>query len=554
MSSYGLPANADENVLSLKIAEVQGNLRSLNISNCIVAKPASLLTLLANLKNLQSLSCIACPLAPSMILRHLLKALRGVSHLEMSFIADKNDAREELAKVQHLSNEVGQNNETQVRELYAEVADYENMEVLWAFLRGCPHVSDLHIHFMQRACCENGLMAFTRMFEHLRNLKAFTITCEAHSSNPEKPLDLHCCVDTQGNVVFRENPTRFNYALLHELAQSPNPVLPHTPVVLVAVESEDLDACLFIAGLSRGWRDLQSLCILHLSPRPDQAPYPTIGDTHDAALRNLFNKLSNLVELNVSSLHFGEGLDLTKLLSKRALARLRALSLPPCGLPKRGTTRRLALYLGDVEDLDVRFDNDGRHSSCSYCGEQLLVEAGDVKAFSGRLSRLTLSNVPNLLALGFLRSYPAAHLRFIDYSTHPRFHFKALLRPLRHSNALRSLVVKLTSIDFNTVPIQLSMYPPRALERLCLLSESKLRTSNAELAVESMANQLPSIFYLHMHYVDEADTGSNVTWIRLPGGQPEGQPRRGKVMQRTPCIMCSTQTFIALAKPRCREL
>ncbi|KAH6941368.1 hypothetical protein HPB50_017107 [Hyalomma asiaticum] len=535
MSSYALPFNAYDYVLWVKIVQAKGDLHSLNLSNCIVAKPTSLLTLLANLPSLQSLSCIACPLPPSMILRHLLKTLRGVSHLEMSFVADKDDAKEELAKIQHLSNEVDQNNETQVRELYAEVADYENMEVLWAFLRCCPHVTDLHLHFTQSACFQTDLMALTCVFDQLRNLKAFTITCEVYSSKPDKPLDLHYCVDTQGNVVFRENPTRFNYALLHELAQSPDPVLPHAPVVLVAVENEDLDLSLYIAGLSGGWRDLQSLCVLHFSLRPDQAPYPTIGDTHDAAMRSFFNNLSNLVELNVSSLHFGERNDLTELLSKPTLTRLRALSLPPCGLPKRGATRRLALCLGDIEDLDVRFHKDVRSSSCNYCNEGLFVEPEDVKVLSVRLGRLTLSNVPNLLALRFLHGYPAAHLRYIDVCAQPHFNFKALLRPLRDNITLRTLVIKLADIDFNA-------------------ASNQLATSHAELIVEKMARQLPSIFYLHIHYVDEAGIGSNVTWIRLPEGEGKGRTRLGRVMQRTPCIMCSTQTFIALAKPRCRQL
>ncbi|KAL3251405.1 hypothetical protein MRX96_055151 [Rhipicephalus microplus] len=50
MSSYELPANASEDALRGKIVAAQGYLRSLNLSNCIVAEPASLLSLVSDVK------------------------------------------------------------------------------------------------------------------------------------------------------------------------------------------------------------------------------------------------------------------------------------------------------------------------------------------------------------------------------------------------------------------------------------------------------------------------------------------------------------------------
>ncbi|KAH8008787.1 hypothetical protein HPB51_004177 [Rhipicephalus microplus] len=95
----------------------------------------------------------------------------------------------------------------------------------------------------------------------------------------------------------------------------------------------------------------------------------------------------------------------------------------------------------------------------------------------------------------------------------------------------------------------------KSFERVCLLSKTELQTSNAERTVEVMAGQLPSILYVHIYCVDsETARDTTVTWMRLREGHAGTHSRRGKVMLGKPCIMCSTQTFIALVKPCRRDL
>ncbi|KAH7935862.1 hypothetical protein HPB52_014431 [Rhipicephalus sanguineus] len=559
---YELPANASEDVLRLKIDELNGQLLSLNISNCIVAQPEGLLSLLPRLQYLQSLSCIACPLRPSVLLEHLLTSLHNLAHLDFSFVGTEHDAKEELAKILQLKN-VHKDKETQVRTLYAEVAEDENMEVLKAFVRYCPHVMDFHIHCVHFVSCYDSTTAFASVIEHVRNLEVCITTCEAQSAMQSRraatisslALELQCFHDMHANVVYRIKRGRSNYALLPELRRSRNPVLPHEPVVLVALNMADLDVCLPIVFPSCKWRYLQSLCILHFSPQQNEPMYPTVGATHNATLRHFFGKLCSIVELNVNSLHFDDGIDFTALLDTPTLLRLRALSLAPCSLQQTAAVTRLALGTSAIEDLDVRLNFNGRHSSCKYCNKKLLLEPEDVSTFGVKSGRLTLSNVPNLASLNFLKSCPVANLRFIDVSERPRFDFKALASSVRHSNTLRSLVVKLAAIDFDTASLQNCLSPVGALERVCLLSRTSLQTSTAERMVEAVAGELPSILYLHIHYVDiETGRDTSVTWMRLPEGDAGPRSCRGKVMSGKPCIMCSTQTFIALVKPRRRDL
>ncbi|KAH7935799.1 uncharacterized protein LOC119405108 [Rhipicephalus sanguineus] len=552
MSSYELPANASEDVLRLKIDEVQGNLQSLNISNCIVAHPAGLLSLLSGLRNLEALSCIACPLKPSDLLDLLLSSLQNVTSLEFSLVEAVNDAAKEVNKIRDVVGVRNDGKVTNIRRIYLEVAGPENLHVMFAFIQYCPYVTNIHLHFVEYARLQIGVLVFFRATRLLSGLREFATTCESRATmTPDPwPANARTRLDNHANVVFRMNPSRWNYVNLYDLAVSLDRTLPAAPVVIVAFASPDLDRCFTYAGPGRNWSCLKSMCLLYISDHLDDAFYPTVHGAHAPALRNFFARLTNIVELNVSSVHFDDDIDFTTLLRASALSRLSALSVPPCGLRQRGAVHRLAIGLRDIQDLDIRLKCEGRHTRCYHCSGELSVDPEDASLFCASSSRLTLSDVPNLASLTFLESCPVAHLRFIDISDEPRYDFGALSRAVRNSRTLRSLVVKLSHIDFNSESFESSLSPAEALERLCILSKTKLRSRKAQRIVKAMACHIPSIFYLHIHYVNiETNKETNATWIRLPEGDTGGQSFRGK-----PCIMCSTQTFIALIKPRCREL
>ncbi|XP_037527831.1 uncharacterized protein LOC119405109 [Rhipicephalus sanguineus] len=553
MSSFQLPANADEDILERKIDEVRGNLQSLNISYCVVAQPAITVSLLSSVRNLKTLSCIGCPLRVSRLLDRLLMPLQSVTHLEFSLLHDKNYVKEELLNIADVAI-IHDSRGTNIRKMYVEVADDDNMKVLRSFLQYCPVVMDLHVHAIRYTCFDFGTMPCLPNVENQRKLAAFTFTCEASyqtQSEPAQPLDLQRCIAIHGNVVFRGRTKDFSCVLLRDLVMSPKPLPLLEPTFLVAVDGPDVGWQLLNAGLRHSWGELRSLCIALFSRTPLETVYPAVHGRSDAILRDFFARLCNLVELNVSSFHFGDGIDFTELLATPALQRLRALALPPCGLRRRGAVRRLAIALGDIEDLDIRVNLDGRHRSCTLCDQELIIEPADASAFRIGSGRLTISNVPSLASLDFLECLRVSHVRFIDVSDKPRFDFAALAKVLRSNDTLRFLVVQFRYAAFGEQCFQTSLRPAKALQRLCLLTQSELVSEAAEGIVQSLAHQLTSLFYVHMHYVKRGTLGeTSVTWIQLPEGDAKGQSRRGKVVQGVPCIMCSTQTFVALAKPR----
>ncbi|KAH6941152.1 hypothetical protein HPB50_014451 [Hyalomma asiaticum] len=548
MASYELPANANHDVLERKIDEVCHSLQTLNISNCIVAQQSLVMTSLRRLENLQTLLCVACPVRASLLLEHLLVPLHKVTHLEFSLVETLNNARDEIFQLRCMAGRYG-GRKTNLRKVYVEVADEVNVQVMLSFLIHCPLVKELHIHFLRNVPFNLDMVA---------HLWRFTFTCEAPfttQSGLDWPLTLKNCVDIHGNVARANPPEAFNCARLLDMAAWPERALLLEPVVLVVIDQWDLGKCLRDAACRRRWEVLRSLCIVSFARSTTETVYPAVGAAHDADLRDFFSRLTNIVELNVSSFHFGDGIDFTTLLETPALQRLRALSLPPCALRASGAFGRLARGLGDIEDLDIRLNLDGRHRWCCFCDNELNIDGMDTSALRIGSGRFTLSNVPKLASLDFLRHFHARSLRFIDVSERPRFDYKALSNFLRHNTHLISLVVRLANIGFNEAFFQTSMTPGLALQRLCLLTRSKMKPELAEHRVVTMAQQLPRIFYFHVHYVDsDTDIEATVTWIRLPDDEVADVLQQGKVMHNAPCIMCSTQTFIALVKPHVREL
>ncbi|KAH6941367.1 hypothetical protein HPB50_017106 [Hyalomma asiaticum] len=507
MSSYELPANADEHVLRRKIDEVEGNLLSLNISNCIVAHPSRLLSLLSRLTNLQVLSCIACPLKPSLLLKALLLSLQNLTRLEFSLVETENDAIEELIEIEHFHEEhIGKH--TNLSDVYVEVASETNMKVLVSFLRYCPLLIDIHVYVAN--CIPSDYVAAwsVAIIESLGEHAIFTLNCESPStmqSERTQPLDLQTCMDTHGTVVFSKGVNALSYALLSDLATSTKPVFPVEPVVLVAFQSSGLHKELLDAGARYNWSWLQSLCFLLLHTGHHNTVYPVVETRHRTVMRDFFSRLSNIVELNVSCFHFGDGIDITELIPAAVLKRLRALSLAPCALPPNGAVLRLVMDLSNMEDLDIRLHLDGRHGTCRFCAEALTIPPIAASAFHLRSGRLTLSNIPRLTSFDFLGCLQVSHVRFIaDHGLRdPNSAYDAFCKAVCSNRNIRSIVIKLPYIDFRRTSFETSLCPGDALECLCLLAaRSRLRASEAARIVVRLATNLPSAFYVHIHYVD----------------------------------------------------
>ncbi|KAH6941169.1 hypothetical protein HPB50_014468 [Hyalomma asiaticum] len=474
MSSYELPANADEHVLRRKIEEAQGNLLSLDISNCIVAHPSALLSLLSTLTNLRCLSCIACPLKPSLLLKRLLLSLQNLSRLEFSLVQAVHDAVKNRVEIEHFHEElIGKH--SSISEIYVEVANEANMRLLLSFLRYCPLVTDIHIYAANCIPSDHVTPWCFAIMQSLGQLVMFTLNGEAQftmQSELAQPLDLRSCMDTLGTVVFNKSAKALSYAALRDLATSPRPVHPVEPVVLVAVQSSGLHKELLDASSRYHWRWLQSLCFVLVHSGHHETAYPVVSARYRTILQDFFSRLTDIVELNLSCFHFGDGIDITELIPAAVLQRLRALSLPPCALPPPGAVLQLVMDLSHMEDLDIRLHMDGRHRSCLFCDEALTIPPEAASAFRLSSGRFTLSNVPQLTSFNFLGCIRVSHVRFIgDHGFRdPNKAYNAFCKAICSNDNIRSIVIKLPYICFRARSFETSLCPANALERLCILT------------------------------------------------------------------------------------
>ncbi|KAH6941643.1 hypothetical protein HPB50_021024 [Hyalomma asiaticum] len=219
MSSYELPANANEDVLRRK---------------------------------------------PSLLLDQLLSSLQKLTRLEFSLV-EVEDATEETIKIWDF-RKVHLGKKTSLCEMYVEVMNDDNMKLLLGFVEYSPLLKDIHIYITKYIRTDYGVISCLRIVETLKELAIFTLTCEAPSTTQSEPftqpLDLQKCMRIHGTVVFRKSTNSLSYALLRDLATSPGSVLPIEPAVLVAVKRPDLEAQLFYASSRHNWSELQSLCLL----------------------------------------------------------------------------------------------------------------------------------------------------------------------------------------------------------------------------------------------------------------------------------------------------
>ncbi|KAL1433208.1 hypothetical protein MTO96_012793 [Rhipicephalus appendiculatus] len=166
-------------------------------------------------------------------------------------------------------------------------------------------------------------------------------------------------------------------------------------LVVVAVDSNLMRESFRLASSQNVLANVHQLCLLLLPSEPSIVFYPTAGSAHRDVLQFLSVVLEHIVELNLSSFHFGPDLDLMELLQENTLNSLQALSAPPCGFSSQYyALSRLPTSCPNLRDLDVRIGRRGGHFQCAA---PLLYPSG--------IASLTLCHVPVHVMLWFVERY-----------------------------------------------------------------------------------------------------------------------------------------------------
>ncbi|KAL1450288.1 hypothetical protein MTO96_028038 [Rhipicephalus appendiculatus] len=320
---------------------------------------------------------------------------------------------------------------------------------------------------------------------------------------------------------------------------------------LVAVDGHFTPDWFRVASIKHDWRNVRQLCLV-LLPLYPVTIYPAAEGTYRECLRVLSTQLMLLVELNVSSFHFGFSLDVTAFLQDGWLHFLQSLSAPPCAMRSVLALRCLATNCPDFKELDVRFESKGGVWLCAGC-ECEFARGSASPVFRNGLARLTLSNVHDSACLWFIdccRPVSALRLSYCP-SKLDQLDYERMSRALAHSMDPSCLILEHDLLPLDDAALLANLQRFADLQYLYLLLYQYVGESAFKDSVACIRRSLPQLKCLHIHYWFQTDTTvfRIVTWMRGTGGAT-GED----LFEGGPCLRsCSTATFIGLLKPPNRD-
>ncbi|XP_049268563.1 uncharacterized protein LOC119383657 isoform X2 [Rhipicephalus sanguineus] len=533
--------------------------REMDVSYCIVANPDTLLQCIRRCTMLRKLYCVACPFKASDMLSLLLQ-LPFLTRLHFSLVAE-HDLAGDMTSI--LAQYAQGHTASSLRNIYAEVRDDSNFALLEAFVSCCPNLSDLHVHFM-RGQLSHAVLYCEEIIEALSTVKNFTFSSDVPAClQLEIPaaLDLKTCLQICSNVVYGKLRCRnYNCAQLADLASGNSHAdLPPQLVILAIYKPELLAQRIRTACRMLRWTSVSRLCLVLVPQEPECTDYPTVGVEFLPCLREFFvTAVSNLLELNVNSFHFGLDLDLTTLMLNANMKTLRAISAPPCGLRHPSVLQRLVHSCPALEELDVRVYHRASLVRCVVCESPFALHADDVAFLNSdsprKQFRITLCDLPRLESLRFLHRCSVTDLRLLNCPETVREDYASLAMMLPHNNNLRYLQLQQEWLPLCDESFITNLTCLQSLEYVCFLTGVFASDEFVDSFLHGLDILMRNLKVAHVHYRRPPEGAQQrVTWMRN-ASWPRLERGHGHVLRDQPCVLCSTATFIGLAKPPTTEI
>ncbi|KAH7939327.1 hypothetical protein HPB52_010968 [Rhipicephalus sanguineus] len=435
----------------------------LDLTGCALLYPQRLIPQMSRYQGLRRLRCVASTVKVSDVLTLLLKQLPHLLEIEFALVYEVNTekALESVREVERRCD--GSSQIPNLRRMYVEIGEDRNFRLLFKLVRLCSNLKDLHIHFL-RGTLQNALTECRAICEQSVHLETFTFTSEVPPCNQGKLktlLEFTSCASVCGNVIHRKLTDEWSCVRLCDLAAD-HSGLRALPFQLVVAADDSTD------GLTQ--LRIQSAILRHV--------WTQFLDT----------ALKHVVQLNISSFHFGPDLDLSDLLRDGSLQFLQSLSVSTCGFRRPLVTLyRLAQCCPDLKDLDVRFDvrfneNDSV-VGCYGCeglvaldfGEAIEMQNCSTAAFPNGLEKLTLKSVHHTAFSCLIdKCLPVATLRLLNCPTPSSLGYARLLPVIAQCTMPRCLVIQHKFLQFNERSLMDKLCRVRSLEHLYLLSAAPL--------------------------------------------------------------------------------
>ncbi|XP_075526399.1 uncharacterized protein LOC142558127 [Dermacentor variabilis] len=578
-------ANADSASLrSLLEGGRSRHVRALQLTNCVVAAPNSLLACVNLCTRLTQLRCVGCPLDADLLLKVVTKWLPSLRRLEWSLCVRNLRRALCLSKAAEDSELALLPSADSLERVYVEVARAVEASdwFLALFVSLCPNLRRLHVHELHA----EHRAAFELARRLAPSVDVFTYSKDNAGVNQKffaanRPGFGHAAfvnLTFVGGSLSSASCASLGDLVQHrrvlELRRLPNfvlvvPVAGDAPEMLEQAAAEHSLTSLSVltvvsaskpgnisAGLPRGNPKG--------SPRGNQGVPPLLA----RALGVFLDSCRTLTELNLNAFHFEEEIVFPE--NASGLGQLRALSVAPCALMTAGKAlRNLASICARLEDLDVRSNRfRGKPKPpCIGCSSGILRlnDASDPSFDNWRntLQRVTLCNVQRLGPLhSFASVLKVGELRLcgVDALAPALGSCHDLLRRILDNPYLRSLVIQHDDLHLEDDFLWSALVAARQLRYLCLLSRVPSQRAVVMRHGGDLLLFLPSLVSVHVHYaeVDGAVVvvpNRHTTLVRrarswLWNYVEDTEP---VVLEEDRCVLCCTSTFVGLARPRNRD-
>ncbi|XP_065282029.1 uncharacterized protein [Dermacentor albipictus] len=526
------------------------NVRQLRFTNCLTLASEVLLAFVARCENVEELCVLNCVVEPPALFRVLSQRLTKVKKLEWSLYEDCHyESWLEKDAVAGTSTQC-QSQTLTLQSMYVEVvATPLTADFLQRTLNDCQDLQSLHIHAIRKDAVGIPMGdADIRLKTPRPGLRTFQYTYERVPPPTGR-------LSPEASYSFvRFDDVREQRALLQGVRRA---------VVAVEVDSEASSRFLRAAEHPEHWSDVRSLSLVLLPP-PREVRLERVLRAPDFLTpmqKFLQMCLSNISELSLTKSHFWLGCNFCSVVSP-ALSQLRSLALPPCAVNCEESLQCLARSCRFLEELDV---SNNETLPCPACKVALMLTERDFECLHAqtRLWRLSIGETAKILSLKFLPRCRVTDIRFsldslvLDggsvFGSSDLFSGNERLSTL----TLQARDLKLGQNPFFTARLTAA----KSLRRLCLLTGAQLADSAVSNFITRMAEELPLLQWVHVHYLAASSSLKTMSWISqrhaVVNTLPNGKRFRwqGQLLTDSPCLgrYCCATSYIGVAKPRNRN-
>ncbi|KAL1487446.1 hypothetical protein MTO96_046540 [Rhipicephalus appendiculatus] len=447
-----------------------------------------------------------------------------------------------------------------LHDMYVEVesAEHPSFQFLKLMLCQSSRMWRLHVHVIVDAR-QTSVQQCTALAVPLLSvtLSTFVFTtdedvtsmCRRSENLPRGPLNLEQKALVCGNVSMDYKGGFSSCIWLDDLVRSgPGN---EEQIVLVADDSAAARKLDFAAA-SYTWAKVKALTLVSTIVQARDVPgSPRLCD----AITNLLNACGYITELNLNAFHFPESAFFSGL-PRGFIAGLRAISVSPCFfMGGRFCLTWLASACGMLEELDVRMNYVGIHKGscgpCRYGSFSLRPHEWRTTGTLIRLRRLTFSCTAQLNWFTFVSACDVEELqlRGREFGLCSNV---ALSLLLTGNSRLYSLLLEDDGLRLDDDLLLRELAKAPRLRYLCLVSNVTLSFEAVEASASALVRTLPALQVLHVHFRNRFSAElERMSWIRR-GYVHRYEPRTYQMTVNCACVLCSTSTFIGLAKPRYR--